>query len=319
MLNINDFKEKQILFIQSEDFGEGLSFRNENLVLKRDGKISNQLSCHKILAVFVLGNITITSNFIKQAISFGISIFLMNKNFFVYSTIEAKAEGNYLLRQKQYFSSEENDLAMAKKIVENKIFNQLNLLKSANIVVDIQERKKIIAEKIKKLTGSKELLGIEGETSRLFFSHYFGKIGWRCRLPRAKQDEINLLLDIGYSFLFNYVDCLLRLYGFDVYRGFYHKFFFKRKSLSCDVMEPFRCLIDHAVMKIYNLKIFNSKDFQYRQYQYVLSWQNSRKYNKFFLEEIIKYKMDIFNYVLELYQSTMDKEKEFPVFNPRFK
>lgn len=319
MLNINDFKEKQLLFIQSENCGEGLRFRNENLVLERNRKIVNQLSCHKILAVFVMGNTTITSNFIKQSMSFGISIFLTNKNFFLYASLEPKAEGNYLLRQKQYFSLAENDFLMAKKIVKNKVYNQLKLLDSVELLDDFQKRKEFTFEKIDAAKTVKELLGIEGEVSRRFFGLYFQKIGWYRRLPRAKQDEINLLLDIGYSFLFNYIDCLLRLHGFDVYRGFYHKFFFKRKSLSCDIMEPFRCLIDRAIFKMYSLKVFDSKDFEYHQNQYNLSWKKSKKYSQFFLKEIVKYKMDIFEYVLGFYQTTMDDKKDFPEFNPRFK
>ena len=51
-------------------------------------------------------------------------------------------------------------------------------------------------------------------------------------------------MDIGYTYLFNFIDALLRLYGFDTYLGFYHKEFYQRKSLVCDVVEPFRCIID---------------------------------------------------------------------------
>lgn len=319
MFNLNDFKEKQIVFIQSQDLNEGIRFRNENLVFEKEGKIANQLSCHKILTVFIMGNTTITSNFIKQAISFGISVFLMNRNFFLYATIEAKAEGNYLLREKQYKNSQADDFLMAKQLIKNKTFNQLALLESVGKINDVKERKKKIWDKIDEVQIEKELLGIEGEMSRRFFSLYFEEADWYRRLPRAKQDETNLLLDMGYTFLFNYIDCLLRLFGFDVYRGFYHKFFFKRKSLSCDVMEPFRCLIDRAILRMYHLKIFNKKDFKYQKCQYILPWQNSRKYNQYFLEEIMKNKVEIYDYVLKFYRHMMDKNKEFPQFKPRFK
>jgi CRISPR-associated protein Cas1 len=62
----------------------------------------------------------------------------------------------------------------------------------------------------------------------------------------------------------------LRLYGFDVYKGFYHKLFFNRKSLASDIMEPFRCVIDKALLKAFNLKQINEKDFKIVDGRYVL-------------------------------------------------
>ena len=58
---------------------------------------------------------------------------------------------------------------------------------------------------------------------------------------------------------FNCMDSLLRLYGFDTYKGFYHKLFFQRKSLACDVMEPFRCVIDKQILKAFNLGQIDEK------------------------------------------------------------
>lgn len=317
MLNINDFREKQIVFIGSENMAENIHFRNENLVLNRNGKKANQLSCHKILAVFILGNTTITSNFIKQATSFGISVFLMNRNFYLYASIDASAEGNYLLREKQYIS--DNDFFMAKNLVKNKILNQLKLLDSMGRLDDYKKRKNLIFEKIEKAKDEKTLLGLEGSFGREFFGNCFHKFDWYRRVPRTKADEVNLLLDMGYTFLFNYIDCLLRLYGFDVYKGFYHKFFFKRKSLSCDVMEPFRCIIDKSIVKMYNLGIFDKKDFRFENGKFKLPWKNSRKYSQAFFDEIVANKMEIFEYVLEFYRFTMKKNEKFPQFKPRFK
>jgi len=315
MININDFKEKQLVLIGSEEMQEKVRFRNENLVLDRNDTKVNQLSCHKILAVFILGNTTITSNFIKQATSFGISVFLMNKNFRLYASIDALAEGNYLLRIKQYQS--QRDFYMAKELVKEKVFNQLKLLSAAEKISNYKDKKSLLKEKISLANTEKVLLGIEGSMSKEFFSVYFESINWYRREPRTKIDPTNLLLDMGYTFLFNYIDCLLRLYGFDVYKGFYHKFFFKRKSLSCDMMEPFRPLIDRAVMKIYKLNIYNEKDFKLENQRFVLSWKNSRKYSQLFLREITKHKMEIFNYILNFYRFMMDNQQHltFPKSN----
>lgn len=42
----------------------------------------------------------------------------------------------------------------------------------------------------------------------------------------------------------------------DVYCGVLHTMFYMRKSLVCDVMEPFRAIVDEQVKKSLNLGQF---------------------------------------------------------------
>ena len=90
---------------------------------------------------------------------------------------------------------------------------------------------------------------------------YFRKLKWERRMPRCKNDIPNLLLDIGYTYLFNFIESLLSIYGFDLYCGVHHTFFYQRKSLVCDLVEPFRCIIDQRIRKAYTLKQVNEDDF----------------------------------------------------------
>jgi CRISP-associated protein Cas1 len=316
MLSISDFKEKQILFIQSEDFSSKnkIQIENDNVSFSKDGKIVNRLSCSKILCVFIIGDLSLTTVLIRNCLKFGMSIFLLKRNFEVYASIGSAAEGNYLLREKQYNLKNEFDLA--KNIVKNKISNQIILLKNHNKDKDenFEEYRKKIIEKIKNAKDEKELLGIEGSASKYFFNLYFGELGWYKRMPRVKIDHYNILLDIGYTFLFNYVDSLLRIYGFDVYKGFYHKLFFQRKSLTCDIVEPFRCIIDKQLLKSFRLKQINEKDFKYANGKYLLEYKKSQKYARIFFEAILKHKEEIFLYVKNFYRCAMKEENNFPEF-----
>ena len=72
-------------------------------------------------------------------------------------------------------------------------------------------------------------------------------------------------MDIGYTQIFNFIDSILRLYGFDTYKGVYHKLFFARKSLACDIEEPFRSIIDKALLKAHNLNQINPDDFVFEK------------------------------------------------------
>ena len=93
---------------------------------------------------------------------------------------------------------------------------------------------------------------------------------WMGRYPRTKIDKNNLLLDMGYTFLFHFLEALLLLYGFDIYEGFYHRRFYQRKSLVCDIEEPFRAIIDEAMRKSFNLGQIKNSDFGFTNGQYFL-------------------------------------------------
>ena len=45
-----------------------------------------------------------------------------------------------------------------------------------------------------------------------------------------KSDVLNVTLDIGYSILFNFMESFIRMFGFDLYVGVFHRLWFKRKS-----------------------------------------------------------------------------------------
>lgn len=321
MLQLPDFKEKQIAFIGFNDCEKisTLRVKNENLVISdKEGKILNQVSCSKLFAVFVAGDFSITSNLIKKLLHYGISIFFMSRSSFrVYAEIGAVAEGNYWLRENQYKFSK--DLKFSQNLVLNKMSNQISLLKEMipkffsgksrlNYLKDF--RKKIeISENID------ELLGIEGYFGKVYFGELFKDFSWYKRMPRTKIDINNLLLDIGYTFLFNFIDSLLRLHGFDTHKGIYHQLFFQRKSLTCDLVEPFRCLIDKALIKAYRLKQVDSKDFKQTKSGYFLKSENQKKYLKIFSQAIMDQKEDIFKYIKQFYFCVLNGTDNYPIFN----
>jgi len=316
MLTLPDFKQKQILFVQTDNNVENkIKFHNENIVFLKDDKVENRASCHKVFSVFIIGNLSITTGLIKQCKSFGISLFFLNPNFNLYARINALAEGNYLLRMKQYSLTEKQELEISKNIVLNKVKNHLSLLKSRNLL-PVKNFNEEFFNKIKNAPDNQSLLGIEGNFSKDFFKIYFKDLNWYARLPRVKPDIPNFLLDMGYTFLFNFVDALLCLFGFDTYKGFYHKLFFQRKSLVCDMIEPFRGIIDREVLKIHTLKIVKEDDFKVINGKFVLrNFKNNYKYARIFAEALMKNKEAIYLYIQKFYRFLMDSQKnKFPYF-----
>jgi len=316
MLSLPDFKQKQILFIRPEDGIENkIRFHNENIVFLKNGKVDNRASCHKVFAVFILGNISITSELIRQCRYFGITFFFLKPNFSCYAAINAVAEGNCLLRMRQYSVSRDEELMISKNIVLNKIRNQFSLLKSRKLSMPHKSEEEII-QMIKDASGIDVLRGIEGNISRDFFGIYFKSIDWHARMPRVKPDIPNFLLDMSYTFLFNFADALACLFGFDVYKGFYHQLFFQRKSLICDIIEPFRSIMDREVLKMHNLGIVDFNDFKVKDGKIILkSFKNRHKYVFVFAETLMKNKESIYTYIRGLYRFLMNCDRnKFPYF-----
>ncbi len=313
MLSLPDFKEKKILFVFGDkDMESKLKFWNDNIRLFQDGKPVNQLSCHKILAVFIYGECSITSRLIQNCMKYGISVVLTKNNFEVYANMGVGAEGNTLLRQRQY--SLTSDLELAKNLIKNKVHNQFMLLSRAGKIKTPIKLYKASSEKIDAAQDAKTLLGLEGSHTKNYFQNYFKEFDWYRRMPRAKPDPTNVLMDIGYTLLLNFMDSILRLYGFDVYKGFYHTLFFQRKSLACDMIEPFRCLIDASIVKMHHLKQFDAKDFKAQKDKVFLPYDKQGKYLKIFTETLMDHKEDIFDYARSFYYALINEKEEMPFF-----
>jgi CRISPR-associated protein Cas1 len=312
-LSLPDFKEKQILFVSAKDAEvDKIKIINDNICLSKNGKIENRISCHKVFSLFLVGDCSLTSVLVKNCQDYGVSIFLLKNNFLNYAQIVSQADGNYLLREKQYAMGEAQELALAKKLVANKISNQIHLLENSDCKEAVISLEKIKTKIIDAQAG-KDLLGLEGSAGKFFFQSYFKELGWKRRMPRAKTDISNFLMDIGYTMLFNFTEAMLGIYGFDAYRGFYHKLFFQRKSLACDLMEPFRCVIDKQIVKSYNLGQINSDDFKLRKGAYCMGFEEQKKYVKIFADAIMDRKEDIFCYVRDYYYCAVN-DADFPEF-----
>lgn len=318
MLSLPDFREKTIVFamLSRED---RISFKNDNLVIRNNGKIKHQSSCYRLFALFIVGHMTMTTGLLQKAKKFGFSIVFLTHTFKPYACWNIQTEGNVLLRQKQY---EYSSLGIAQHLVNNKIFQQANALKQ------IREKNELLwsgiaslEEHRDKLSSSSDfslhdLLGIEGSCSRIYFSRMFAEMNWQGRKPRVKHDITNSLLDMGYTLLFNVIEALLGLYGFDLYKGVYHQEFYQRKSLVCDIVEPFRTLVDYQVRKAHKLNQINSEDFTLVQRQYLLSWKEGASYSSWLLKPILGHKEQIFSYVQEYYRAFIRSKpiEEYPVF-----
>lgn len=318
MMSAEDFSKKQIVFVMFNE-GEKLSFNNDNLIVKDpDGKTKLQCTCYRLFIIFAIGHCTITSVLMQKAKKFGFFIAVMSPGFRLYDIIGAKKDGNTMLRRKQYSY---DSLELAKYITINKISNQAAVLKGvrhkSEAVTEAIALMDSYCSKIPYAQSLSGIMGYEGLSSKVYFKAHFNNIQWNGRQPRIKKDHVNSVLDIGYTLLFTYIDALLCCYGFDTYCGVMHRQFYMRKSLVCDIVEPFRPIIDHTVKKAINLKQIREDDFTVINNQYRLKWDNSPKYVKLLMMPLIEAREDIFSYIQGYYRAFMKElpANEYPYFD----
>lgn len=317
MLDINDFGMKQVIVVFFNE-GDCISFRNDNIIVKnKEGEVKCQATCYRLFAIFAVGHTTITTGIIEKAKKFGFVIVFFTATFRIYEVIGFKRDANILLHKKQY---EYNSLALAKHITKNKIINQhavlMRMRHKSDSMKEALSKIETYAKELLNAGTLSDIMGYEGMASRLFFKFHFDSEDWKGRKPRIKSDYINSLLDIGYTILFAFVEGLLNIYGFDLYCGVMHTTFYMRKSLVCDVMEPFRCLIDMQTKKSIRLRQFKEEDFELRNGRYELNWKKSPSYVSIYLAALMEYKKEIFLYVRQYYRCFMQQKniEDYPLF-----
>ena len=317
MISAGDFSKKQIVFVFF-NHGEKLSFSNDNLVVKtEEGKIKFQCTCYRLFLVFAVGNGSITTGLMQRAKKFGFTIALLTSSMRPFQYIGAPLEGNTMLRQVQYSY---DSLDLAKHITKNKIANQQEAIKRIRYKNEIQmEAINLLSDyrgKIDSAENLQMLMGYEGSASRVYFSAYFNNVIWQRRAPRTKCDMVNAALDIGYTILFSFVDALLNCFGFDVYCGVMHRDFYMRKSLVCDIVEPFRPLIDAQIRTAINLKQCREDDFTVENGRFLLNWKKNPEYVSWLIKPIMAEKDAIYRYIQSYYRAFARQlpTSDFPIY-----
>lgn len=317
MLSSNDFRKKQIICVFFNE-GEKLAFKNENIIIKtKDDKIKMQCSCYRVYLILAIGHFSITDVVIQKTHKYGFFIALLTGSFRLYEIIGKGKDGNTMLKQKQY---QYKELSLAKHITNNKIETQICTLKTIRnkneYVKQSIESLKEYKEKLPQTQTSNEILAYEGLSAKLYFKAFFDNVQWQGRQPRIKRDYVNSVLDIGYTILFAFIESILLSFGFDTYCGVLHRQFYMRKSLVCDLVEPFRTIVDEQVKKSINLKQFKEEDFLVINYRYNLKWENSSNYIAIIMRAILNHKQEIFNYIQSYYRCFMKElsVEEFPFY-----
>ena len=136
------------------------------------------------------------------------------------------------------------------KIVAAKLKNQISVLK--NYRIDETE----VEQELYKLEVN-DLSNREAAAARKYFMKLFGK-----DFIRRNSGVINAALDYGYSILLSSFDREIAMNGYLTYLGIHHHSVENQFNLACDLMEPFRSIVDYWVKAHENITSF-TPDIKY--------------------------------------------------------
>ncbi len=123
------------------------------------------------------------------------------------------------------------------KIVRQKIANQALLLSEKQKTRETS----LLFSYIDQVTPG-DATNREGHAAKVYFNALFGM-----RFTRGADTPINAALNYGYAILLSAFNREIALNGYLTQIGIFHDNMFNHFNLSCDIIEPFRGLIDRQV------------------------------------------------------------------------
>ncbi len=94
----------------------------------------------------------------------------------------------------------------------------------------------------------------EGHAAKVYFNALFGM-----EFLRTQENTINDALNYGYSIILSMFAKEIVSQGYFTQLGIFHDNMFNELNLACDLMEPFRILVDRQVYKM-NLQEFGKEE-----------------------------------------------------------
>ena len=266
-----------------------LSYKNRYLLVKNEiDEVYIHLSEIDTIIVDSISS-SITVNLLKEIVDNKINIIFCDEKHNPFSEIHPYYSrynsSKKILLQSNWKKNKKDKLWQL--IIKNKINNQMSLLKKIK-----NENYKMLKEYSKDVVlGDKT--NREGHAAKVYFNSLFGK-----NFSRNNPNEINAALNYGYAVLLSMFNKEIINNGYLTQLGINHKNEFNPYNLSCDLMEPFRVIIDNFVY-------FNQKknfDTSYKM-ELVNLFNNNFIYNNksYTLKDIIKmYTKNILDIMEEL-------------------
>lgn len=248
-----------------------ISYKNRYLVVKQENE-EKFIHLSEIDTIIVDSiSVSISNYLLKELSDNKINIIFCDEKhnpFGELASYYSRHNSSKKIKEQVSWKQKEKDILWS-QIVRNKIMNQALMLKK----IKSDKHDLVLSYVDEVVSGDKT--NREGHSSKVYFGALFGN-----NFVRNNQDEINAALNYGYAILLSTVNKEVVSNGYLTQLGIHHKNEFNEFNLTCDLMEPFRVIIDNFVYfnkdreldsnyKLDLVNIFNNT-YLYRGKKYVL-------------------------------------------------
>lgn len=248
-----------------------LSYKNRFLVVKQDND-EKYVHLSEIDTIIVDSiAVSISTYLLKELSDSKINIIFCDEKHNPFGELSSYYSSHNTSKkiQKQINWLKENKDKIWQNIIKNKIINQALMMKKIN-----SNKYELLLSYIEDVL-SADKTNREGHAAKVYFNELFGK-----DFVRNESDNINAALNYGYAILLSTINKEVISNGYLTQMGIHHKNEFNEFNLSCDLMEPFRIVIDNFVyynqekelnteFKLDIVNIFNSR-YTYENKKYTL-------------------------------------------------
>lgn len=248
-----------------------ISYKNRFLVVKQDND-EKYIHLSEIDTIIVDSiSVSISAYLLKELSDNKINIIFCDEKhnpFGELSSYYSRHNSSKKIREQIVWKQSDKDKLWA-RIVKNKIVNQAMMLRKIN-----SDKYNLVLSYADEVVNA-DKTNREGHSAKVYFNALFGM-----DFVRNDGDSINAALNYGYAILLSTVNKEVVNNGYLTQLGVHHKNEFNEFNLTCDLMEPFRVIIDNFVyynqgreldtnLKLDIVNIFNNT-YKYQGKNYVL-------------------------------------------------
>lgn len=254
--------------------GSILRKEHRRFIVEKDDNVLFEIPEFKLDRILIFGNVQITTQALRYLLITGTNTSFFNTDGYFIGKLVGKESKNIFLRITQYDKARDPEytLLIAMAIVNAKINNEIATIRkhcSNYPISNFTQELNFLGRNLMKIEKAKtvnSLMGIEGITSKIYFSAFKlmlrKEFKFQQRTRHPPRDPVNSVLSYGYTILTSEIFGLLFAVGFDPYVGFFHGIRYGRPSLALDMVEEFRApLIDRLMLTLFNKRILKQEHF----------------------------------------------------------
>ncbi len=194
--------------------------------------------------------IALTSSLLNELMKNKVNVLFCDEKRNPYCTLNmlyGSHDTSIKIKKQVLWNKETKDKVWA-EIIKNKILQQKNFLR------DLNKKEYELLSQYEKDVLIGDATNREAYAAKVYFNSLFGM-----NFSRNQDNSINAALNYGYSIILSYINREIITNGYITQIGIHHDNQFNCFNLGCDIMEPFRVMVDRIVYKM-NIEKFDKDE-----------------------------------------------------------